>query len=112
MSSWLNDFEIKERTILVKATGARLQLDWAIVHEALSWFPFFIVEKFKKKIRMFSRKSPLKIAFIPIIPRPWYMLWMSAHRADMKIVASPEDADSIFFFEDQTISTSPPLSDA
>ena len=40
------------------------------------------------------------------------MLWMSAHRADMRIVANPDAADAIFFFEDQTISTPPPLSDA
>ncbi len=111
MASWLSDFEIKDKTIFVKSTGAKLPLNMEIIQEALSWFPFFLVEKIKSGLRMFSRQTDLKIAFTPSTPRPWYMLWVSAHRADMHFVKDLAQADAIFFFEDQTISTPPHLSD-
>lgn len=109
MTSWLNDFEIRDRTVFVKSTGAKLPIDFAIVREALSWFPFFLIEKLKSALRMFSQQTDLKIAFIPAVPRPWYMLWMSAHRADMRFVTDLAQANAIFYFEDQTISTPPSL---
>lgn len=110
MASWLSDFEIRDKTIFVKSTGANLPLNLEIIHEALSWLPFFLIEKFKGVFRTFSPKTALKVAFVPDVPRPWYMLWMSAHRADMQFVTDIDLADAIFYFEDQTIASPPPLS--
>ncbi|MBL4871549.1 MAG: hypothetical protein JKX72_11410, partial [Robiginitomaculum sp.] len=109
MASWLSDFEFKNKSVFVKSTGVTLPLDFEIVREALAWFPFFALEKLKRIRRNLSGKPSLKITFLPHIPRPWYMLWISANRADMQIVADPDKADAIFFFEDLTLSTPPVL---
>ena len=98
MTSWFRDFEIKDKIIYVKSTGARLPLNLEIVREALSWFPFFLIEKLKSSLRMFSRQTDISIVFIPVVPRPWYMLWMSAHRADMQFVTNLTPSRRHFLF--------------
>ena len=111
MPSWLSDFEVRGKVIHVKSTGAQIPLDFEIAHEVLSWFPFFIVEKFKRLGRTFSQRDRLKIAYTPVVPRPWYLLWVTAHRAGAKTVKDFATADAIFYFEDKTIAAPPKLPD-
>lgn len=109
MASWLNDFEIKDRIIHVKSTGARLPLNSVIIREALAWFPFFLIEKVKRVGRI-NAPRPI-IGFTPTMPRPWYMIWVAAHRANARLVSDLTTADAIFNFEDQTTTKSSALSD-
>ncbi len=109
MPSWLSDFEFKDRAVHVKATGARIPLDFAIIREALSWFPFYIAERLRGLGRVFSKKDKLKIAYLPAPPRPWYLLWATAYRANIQTVQDLASADAIFYFEDQTMATPPNL---
>jgi len=41
MPSWFSDFELKDRVITVKSTGAQLPLSFETIGETLSWFPFY-----------------------------------------------------------------------
>ena len=111
MPSWLSDFEVKDRVIHVKSTGAQIPVGFEVAHEVLSWFPFFIVEKFRRVGRVYSQKDKLKIAYTPVVPQPWFLLWVTAHRADAKTVKDFAAADAIFYFEDKTIAAPPKLPD-
>ncbi len=99
---WFADFEIKDRKIIVKATGAELPLGFEIVREVLSWFPFYFYEKARRLSRLFANKTPLKIAYWPAEPRPWYLLSVLAYRADVKHVKDVNKAAVVIYFEDKT----------
>lgn len=109
MPSWFSDFEIKDKVIHVKSTGAKLPFDGEIIKEALSWFPFFIAERARRLVPSFTRQNRLKIAYSPVVPRPWYLLSVLANRARMKRINDFGAADAVFYFEDQTVVAPPPI---
>jgi len=102
MPSWFRDFEIEDKKIVVKATGAELPLDFDIVKEALEWFPFYFYEKLRRLRYLFSAQERLTIAYSPVVPRPWYLLSVLAYRARTIQTKAFSKADAIFYFEDQT----------
>jgi len=103
MPSWFSDFEIKNKVIRVKSTGVELPLNGEIIWEALSWLPFFFTERTRRLGSVFSRRKRLKIAYSPVVPRPWYLLPVLANRARMKRTGDFARADAVFYFEDQTV---------
>ena len=56
---------------------------------------------------IFARGKRLKIAYSPIVPRPWYLLPVLANRARMKRINNFAVADAVFYFEDQTVVAPP-----
>ena len=102
MPSWLKDFEIKDKKIIVKATGAELPLGLEIAKEVLAWFPFYVYEKARRLRHLFAGGEQLKIAFSPVQPRPWYLISVLAYRARMRRVQDFTKADAVFYFEDET----------
>ena len=109
MPSWFSDFEIKDKVIYVKSTGAELPFDGEIIKEALSWFPFFITERTRRLFPSFTRAKRLKIAYSPVVPRPWYLLSVLANRARMKRTNDFGAADAVFYFEDKTAVAPPAI---
>ncbi|PHS37535.1 MAG: hypothetical protein COA91_10090 [Robiginitomaculum sp.] len=107
MLLWLKDFEIKDKKIRVKATGAELDLGLEITREVLSWFPFYFYEKARKLGALFSKNPHLTIAYSPVQPRPWYLLPVLAYRARLKNTKDYTKADIVVYFEDET-KVSPP----
>ncbi len=108
MPSWFKDFEIKDRKIIVKATGAELPINRNIIKEALAWTPFYFYEKLHRLKYLFSPQKRIKISYTPVVPRPWYLLPVLAYRACMLQTKDFSKADAVFYFEDQTV-VSPPL---
>lgn len=111
MPSWLKDFEIKDKKIIVKATGVELPLGFGIIKEALDWFPFYFYEKLRRIQFLFSPNKRLRIAYVPVVPRPWYLLSVLAYRARLKPTKDYAKADAIFYFEDQTLVEPPQIPD-
>ncbi len=109
MPSWLNDFEIKGRSITVKATGARLQLDRETIGEFFAWLPFYLSEALRRGLSALLPKQRLKLAYYPVAPRPWYLLSVTARRAGTKTVRDYARADAVFYFEDKTKTPPPQL---
>jgi len=103
MPSWFKDFEIRDNKIVVKATGAELPFGFDIIKEALDWFPFYFYEKLRRVKYLFSPEKRLRIAYLPVVPRPWYLLSVLAYRARMKGTTDTAKADAVFYFEDQTL---------
>ncbi len=108
MPSWLKDFEIKDKKIIVKATGAELPLGLEVAKEVLSWFPFYLYEKARRLGHVFAGGERLKIAFSPVQPRPWYLISVLAYRAHMHRISDTSKADAVLYFEDET-NPKPPL---
>lgn len=101
-NSWFKDFEIKDKKIIVRATGAELPLGLEITKEVLSWFPFYLYEKVRRLRHVFAGGARIKIAFSPVQPRPWYLISVLAYRARMLRVQDCASADAVFYFEDET----------
>lgn len=111
MPSWLNDFEFRNKKIYVKATDTELKVNWELASEVLHWLPFFCIEQIRGLNRFFKTKR-LQIAYLPVTPRPWYLLKVTANRLGAKTIKNLDNADAIFYFEDQTQATPPSLSDS
>ena len=109
MPFWLSDFEIRNKKIYVKATDTELGFDRELIGEVIHWLPFFMFEQVKGLGRLFRRSNRLKIAYLPVTPRPWYLLKVTANRLGAKTVTDLGTADAIFYFEDQTIATPPKI---
>jgi len=109
MSSWFKDFEIRDKKIVVKETGAELPIGVDILKEALDWFPFYFYEKLRRLKYIFAAKEPLNIAYSPVVPRPWYLLSVLAYRACLKQTRDFAKADAVFYFEDQTLVEAPQI---
>ena len=109
MPSWFKDFEIRDKKIVVKATGVELPLGFDIIKEALDWVPFYFYEKFRRLKCVFSSKPCLSIAYSPVVPRPWYLLSVLAYRACLKQTKDFAKADAVFYFEDQTLVKPPQI---
>ncbi len=110
-NSWLKDFEIKDKKIIVKATGAELPLGLEITKEVLSWFPFYLYEKARRVRYIFAGGARLKIAFLPVQPRPWYLISVLAYRAHMRHTTDVSQANAVFYFEDETNPEPPKIPD-
>lgn len=111
MAAWWNDFTFKGRSVVVKSTGAKLHIDLSLVQEILAWFPFYMYERARGFFRIpakaeFKNGKRAAIHFLPERPRPWYLLWVLAHRAKARLVPATA-AQICIYFEDKT-SASPP----
>ncbi len=98
---WHADFEWRRDHLIVRQTGARVPLNWAITQEFLSWWVFYVALQPVRFWRTLFRK-PIKISFSPAPPRPWYLLWAVTRAAGGKFVA-PDRAELLMYFEDATI---------
>lgn len=100
---WVSDFEWRRDHLLVRETGVRVPLNGGVVREFLAWFVFYLaLQPLRAGRRLFRR--PLKLAFCPAPPRPWFLLWAVAQAAGVRFVphAQAGDADAVLYFEDQT----------
>lgn len=104
--NWLADLELGDGIVVVKKTGIRIPVNWALIQEVLHWLAYWgTIELWRIGSRLRPR-SRAKIAFSPERPRPWYLLWPVLQAAGVRIVSNPDHADLIFHFDDST--QSPP----
>ena len=107
MNNWLGDFEWRDGKIRVRETGAELTINFALIKEIAGWFPFYTLVKLKNLALAFTKRPNTKIAFLPSPARPWYLLPFLINAARFRRVKSPENADVLIYFEDQTLAASP-----
>ena len=106
---WSADFEFRHDHLRVKKTGARVPYAGGVVKEVLDWYLFFLVVQGMRVLNgLLGRRGPA-VAFTPDAPRPWYLIWAVGRAAGVRAVSDLSSADAVFFFEDATCSTPPPL---
>lgn len=104
---WWNDFNWSARGVVVKETGARVRFDAALANDLARWFPYYFAELGRGLFGRLGRPA-FTIAFAPVSPRPWYLIWGVTRRAGGRVVSNPHKADAVFYFEDRTTSRPPP----
>lgn len=97
---WLTDFKWRRDHLLVRKTGVRVPLNRDVISGFLSWFAYYIALQPLRAWRRWT-SPPLRLAFTPSPPRPWFLLWATAQAAGARFV-DPAKADAVFYFEDQT----------
>lgn len=99
----LGDFVITRNRVTLRKTGNFAELNWRLAREVAVWLTYTLVAR---AISGLSRlKSPPKIWFMPDIPQARYMIRAAAVRGGIRLAGSEADADAVFFFEDETVST-------
>jgi len=101
--SVFSDFDWSFRGVRVRETGAEITFT-----RALAWDVFRGIHYIcRETLRRPAPSLPLKIAYEPRPPRPWYLLWGCLRQAGIKTTASHEAADLTIHFSDVTTVDSP-----
>jgi hypothetical protein len=108
---WTSDFILEDGVVLVKKTGHRFVFDLKLWHDIFTWSAFYVrAELWRVQRRLSGHRRPT-IAFLPDLPRPWYLIWAVAACAGARVVADAREADIVMHFDDSTVSPETPLPD-
>ncbi len=100
---WLSDFEFQDGTFLVKKTGHHVPLNFSLVTDIAVWMSYFSLSQgWRIWHRLRGHRNP-RIAFVPDVPRAWYLIWPVLHAAGAIIEKDISKADVIFHFDDSTL---------
>lgn len=105
---WLGDFRYEDGRIFVKSTGVWMKNDWQLWSDIGRWLGYYALVRAKSFWNLISFKRGPRIWFAPHQPRPWYIIWAASVWAGVRFARSPEKADAVFYFEDQTVAVPPP----
>lgn len=102
---YFRGIHIRDKHLHIPHPRARLSLDrsffrsvWAVVQ----LYAYLVAVGLS---RAFTRKQDRHtIAFYPRNAPPWYNIWLATQVGDLEIVSDVEQADTVFVFEDETIS--------
>jgi hypothetical protein len=108
---WTSDFILQDGVVLVKKTGHRFAFDLKLWHDIVTWSAFYVRAELWRLQRRLSGHRRARIAFLPDLPRPWYLIWAVAACAGARVVDDARQADIIVHFDDSTVSAETPLPD-
>lgn len=107
----LAEFDIHSRELRVRETGKRIPVNRTFLVECARIAGFTmeisaISAARAARARLAQQQSArrLRIGFTPHMPQFWYAIWPVCHLAGIEIVRNPEDADILFYFEDNEFS--------
>lgn len=105
---WFSDLAFHwNGSLTVKTTGRRISFKELTPGELTKFFAYLGVVLVQSGWREMRGVRGPSIYFAPERPRPWHVVWSALALARMRIAASPEDADAIFYFEDSTFGAAP-----
>ena len=99
---WAADFALSANSIKVHKTGAVLTVNWTLISECLIWFNFFLIVAARSAWMRLTQQPGPSIWFSPDRPRPWYLVWSAAAWGNLRLAATPAEADCAFYFHDST----------
>ena len=103
---WTSDLHFEGGRVKVRTTGADLAIDRGLLVDVALWGVYYVPVRLKGLVTSLVRPGP-RVWFAPDVPRPWYLLWLTACWGGVRFARSPKDADAAIFFEDQTVSRPP-----
>jgi len=104
--SVFSDFDWSWRGVRVRETGAEIAFTRALAWDVIRGVHYICRESLRRP----SPALPLKIAYDPRPPRPWYLLWGCLRQAGIKTTAHDETGiDLTIHFSDVTTMETPPL---
>ncbi len=102
----IRDFTFESGRLVVRQTGAHIELNrdfFTSVAKAGSFIGEVAAISATRKIKQLGKSSASKrprLAFVPMVARPWYAIWPVCQLAGVDLVTDPADADLLFYFED------------
>ena len=102
--SWLNDLELRGRTLVIKKTGATVRFDTALVREIGRGLRVVLMLMVRRWWLRATGKERRRVWFAPDDPRPWYMVHAALTYAGVSVAKRPADACAAVFFDDVTSS--------
>ena len=100
---WLDDFDLSNGTLTVRATGSQARIDPRLFLEIFAWIRFHLVTRSVALLHRVSSGTPdLSIAFVPEHPRRWYMIRTVMAWGSIRIAQTAASADVIMQFVDAT----------
>ena len=105
--SWLNDLELRGRTLVIRKTGATVRFDTALVREIGRGLRIVLLLMARRWWLRGTGRERRRVWFAPDDPRPWYMVHAALSYAGVAVAHRPEEACAAMFFDDAT--RSPPL---
>ena len=103
--SVFSDFDWSWRGVRVRETGAEIAFTRALAWDVYRGIHYICREYLRPR----SAALPLKVAFEPRPPRPWYLLWGCLRQAGVRTSSPTESAiDLTIHFSDLTTVDTPP----
>ena len=107
--SWLNDLELRGRTMVIRKTGATVRFDLALVTEIGRGLRVVLMLMARRWWLRGTGRERRRVWCAPDAPRPWYMIHAAMSWAGVAVARSPEEACASLFFDDATRSPAPHL---
>ena len=105
--SWLNDLELRGRTLIIRKTGATVRFDTALVREIARGLRIVLLLMARRWWLRLTGRERRQVWFAPDDPRPWYMVHAALSHGGVAVAKRPQEACAAMFFDDATVS--PPL---
>lgn len=103
----LNYFKLSNGQLLVKETGARINIDNHFMRDVAAVASFTVevaairaARAAKAKIAPKDHRPATRIAFVPTMPQVWYAIWPVCQLAGLEIVRDQSEADILFYFQE------------
>lgn len=106
---WLADFAWQDGQILIRKTGIRLSLSWALINEICNWAVYLLILNIVALRTQLSGRPRKRIWFAPERPRPWYLVRGAAMWAGIDVAGDAHEADAAVYFDDTTLGQPPPV---
>ena len=107
--SWLNDLELRGRTLVIRKTGATVRFDWALVREIGRGLRVVLLLMARRWWLRGTGRERRRVWAAPDDPRPWYMVHAALSYGGVALARAPDEACAGLFFDDATRSPAPDL---
>lgn len=104
---WYRDFGWHDGCLEIRKTAIRLRVDHHLVAEIASWVVWLTILLTVASWARLTRRSVVRLAFVPDRPRPWYLLGGAALWAGIESVDRQVGADAVIYFDDVTAGQPP-----
>jgi hypothetical protein len=110
-TAWWHDLALERGGLRARKTGALIPYSAANLIAISRGVANYTATQGLRLGGLLAPAPAFRIAFTPHQPQPWHLIWSVLYAAGGKIVADPQTADAVFYFEDITLRTDDPLSD-
>ncbi len=99
---WWSDLALERNGLRARKTGALIPYRLGNLIAIWRGFANYLATQGLRLAASLQAVRPIRIAFTPHRPRPWYLIWSVLHAAGGRIITDPQKADAVFYFEDTT----------
>ncbi|VAV87859.1 FIG00721781: hypothetical protein [hydrothermal vent metagenome] len=103
-ANWLGELRLEKGGLRVKKTDALVRFDWGNLQAASRGLLSHILVQGLRLFNVLAPGRSYAIAFTPMIPAPWYLIWSTIHAGKGRITKNIAKADALYFFDDSTVS--------